>query len=220
MLVRKKLKEGTEQWKKSPAELWTELCREVTQEVGAMGVVLLGKEDNFKRYGPAFDKFRPFYPTFFRFNRTLCNRRLATLPSIPRTRADLQKLANLPTRFTKTASGDNWLILNTVQDQNKELIIGFVSPAQLALMKSSPTWYCDGTFDCVLAIEFVNQVWILVANTPVGVSVPVAFFLTERRTEDTYQQILTTLRDKYGVTGLCQPQPALPDEDCKGHLYG
>ena len=59
MLVRKKLKEGTEQWKKSPAELWTELCREVTQEVGAMGVVLLGKEDNFKRYGPAFDKFRP-----------------------------------------------------------------------------------------------------------------------------------------------------------------
>ena len=52
MLVRKKLKEGTEQWKKSPAELWTELCREVTQEVGAMGVVLLGKEDNFKRYGP------------------------------------------------------------------------------------------------------------------------------------------------------------------------
>ena len=131
VLVRKKLKEGTEQWKKSPAELWTELCREVTQEVGAMGVVLLGKEDNFKRYGPAFDKFRPFYPTFFRFNRTLCNRRLATLPSIPRTRADLQKLANLPTRFTKTASGDNWLILNTVQDQNKELIIGFVSPAVL-----------------------------------------------------------------------------------------
>ena len=46
-----------------------------------MGVVLLGKEDNFKRYGPAFDKFRPFYPTFFRFNRTLCNRRLTTLPS-------------------------------------------------------------------------------------------------------------------------------------------
>ena len=189
MLVRKKLKEGTEQWKKSPAELWTELCREVTQEVGAMGVVLLGKEDNFKRYGPAFDKFRPFYPTFFRFNRTLCNRRLATLPSIPRSkeadvqkrskiqkeirdekmekmsldlnlqkttlerenvkkeevsirnqiktkemesnRADLQKLANLPTRFTKTASGDNWLILNTVQDQNKELIIGFVSPVVL-----------------------------------------------------------------------------------------
>ena len=135
-------------------------------------------------------------------------------------RADLQKLANLPTRFTKTASGDNWLILNTVQDQNKELIIGFVSPAQLALMKSSPTWYCDGTFDCVLAMKYFNQVWIIVANTPVGVSVPVAFFLTERRTEDTYQQILTTLRDKYGVTGLCQPQPALPDEDCKGHLYG
>ena len=122
-------------------------------------------------------------------------RSLWRLQRLPRLQWDL------PTRFTKTASGDNWLILNTVQDQNKELIIGFVSPAQLAIMKSSPTWYCDGTFDCVLAIEFVNQVWIIVADTPVGVSVPVAFFLTERRTEDTYQQILTTLRDKYGVTG-------------------
>ena len=69
MLVRKKLKEGTEQWKKSPAELWTELCREATQEVGPMGVVLLGKEDNFKRYGPAFDTFRPFYPIFFPFQQ-------------------------------------------------------------------------------------------------------------------------------------------------------
>ena len=43
------------------------------------------------------------------------------------------------------------------------------------------------------------HLWIILADTSVGVSVPCGFFLASRRTAEVYETILNCLRDEFGV---------------------
>ena len=178
-LKRKKLEDGARDWKKAPAELWAEFCGEVRRETGNAGIPHMGKQEAFKR--------------------TLLNKRIKNYPAIPKTRADFQALGDFPERFTKTRDGGDWLRINTSGDPEKELIIGFMSDAQRDLLKESNSWSVDGTFACVEKVKEVQQLWVIVADTPVGVSVPCGFFLTGRKTEKTYTDILEHLRDDLGI---------------------
>ena len=152
-----------------------------TQEIGHVGPSLLDKQENF--------------------SRTLHNRRSRKLPPVPKTEQDLREIPVelFPERFTSTASGEKFLILNTSNVATENIILGFASPSQLELLKTSVCWYADGTSDCVSSMEYLVQLWIIIADTSTGVSVPCAFFLTAKRTQDVYERILRVLRDECGV---------------------
>ena len=208
-----KLVEGTRQLNKLPNNLWKELIGEVQREVGAVGIMYLTKAENF--------------------TRTLLNRRRKQLPAVPRTFEDIKAIPRtlFPEEFLKTNTGEDWLILNTAWDEedNDEMILGFSSPSQLELMKTSKVLYMDGTFDIVKLIEFALQLYVILgrpcngnfplkhicnciafvplADTANGVSVPVAFFICSNKSKKTYLRILSSLKDDCGVpapeTVLC-----------------
>ena len=130
------------------------------------------------------------------FQRSLDRARL--LPGVP---DDDLKGFDIPERYKVTSSQARFLILNTAGEESGDLILGFASPVQLEVMRSCPSWYCDGTDSPVSRLEMFCQLFIILAHTSAGISLPVGFFLTSNRSETTYRRIFRFLRDECGVAG-------------------
>ena len=122
------------------------------------------------------------------------------LPRVPRTADDLKEV-DIPERYKVTSSQERFLILNTAGEESGHLILGFASPAQLEVMRSSPSWYCDGTDSPVSRLNMFSQLFVILADTSAGLSLPVGFFLTSNQSEATYRRIFRCLRDECGVGG-------------------
>ena len=118
------------------------------------------------------------------FQRTLYNRRARLRPPVPKTAEDLK---DLDSAEGVTFSQEKFLILNTAGEESDDLILGFASPAQLEVMRSSPSWYCDGTDHPVSRLKLFSQLFVILADTET-LSVPVGFFLTSNTSETTYRQ--------------------------------
>lgn len=61
----------------------------------------------------------------------------------------LEDLDALPEEYTKTATGDQFLIYDSENDEDDELdgrIIVFATRRNLELLCASPIWFLDGTF--------------------------------------------------------------------------
>ena len=101
-----------------------------------------------------------------------------------------------------TSSQERFLILNTAGEESGDLILGFASPAQLEVMRSCPSWYCDGTDSPVSRLNMFSQLFVILADTSEGLSLPVGFFLTSNQSEATYRRIFRCLRDECGVGAL------------------
>ena len=95
------------------------------------------------------------------FASTLNNKRRAKLPLPPRTFEEIRTIPTglFPEQFVSTAAGKPWLILNTSNEDNDELILGFASPSQLSLMKTAKVIYMDGTFSIVSGIDGALQLY-------------------------------------------------------------
>ena len=132
------------------------------------------------------------------FQRSLHNRRTGLLPRVPRTAADLKEV-DIAERYKVTSSQERFLILNTAGEESGDLILGFASPVQLEVMRSCPSWYCDGTLSPVSRLEMFRQLFVILADTSAGLSLPVGFFLTSSQREATYRRIFRCLRDECGV---------------------
>ena len=130
------------------------------------------------------------------FQRSLDRARLP--PWVP---DDDLKGFDIPERYKVTSSQARFLILNTAGEESGDLILGFASPVQLEVMRSCPSWYCDGTDYPVSRLEMFCQLFIILAHTSAGISLPVGFFLTSNKSENTYRRIFRFLRDECGVAG-------------------
>ena len=100
-----------------------------------------------------------------------------------------------------TSSQERFLILKTAGEESGDLILGFASPAQLEVMRNSPSWYCDGADSPVSRLKMFSQLFVILADTSEGLSLPVGFFLTSNQSEATYRRIFRCLRDECGVGG-------------------
>ena len=105
-------------------------------------------------------------------------------PRVPKTAEDLKDL-DIPERVT--SSQEKFLILNTAGEESGDLILGFASPVQLEVMRSSPSWYCGETDFPVSRLKMFSQLFVIVADTET-ISVPVGFFLISNQSESTYRQ--------------------------------
>ena len=63
---------------------------------------------------------------------------------LPSTWEDLQ---TVPEKFTKTNSGEEFLVYNEVLNKDGQCVLGFMSPSLLAVIKTGDEWSVDGTFD-------------------------------------------------------------------------
>ena len=85
---------------------------------------------------------------------------------IPRTEQDLREIPAemFPERFTTTATGEKFMILNTSNQQDSPIILGFASPSQLELLKTSEIWMADGVFGFVSGVEadWSTSMWRIV----------------------------------------------------------
>ena len=107
---------------------------------------------------------------------------------VPRKEDDLKEM-DIPEIYKVTSSQERFLILNTAGEESGDLILGFASPAQLEVMRSSPSWYCDGTDSPVSRLNMFSQLFVILADTSEGLSFPVGFSLTSNQCEATYRRI-------------------------------
>ena len=59
------------------------------------------------------------------------------------------------------------MILNTSNQQDSPIILGFASPSQLELLKTSEIWMADGVFECVSGVEadWSTSMWRIVPRS-------------------------------------------------------
>ena len=132
------------------------------------------------------------------FKRSLDRARL--LPLVPRRAEDLKEL-DIPERYKVSSSQERFLILNTAGEESGDLVLGFASPDLPEVMRNSSSWYCDGTDSPVSGLNMFSQLFVILADTSQGLSLPVGFFLISSQSEATYRRIFTCLRDECGVGG-------------------
>ena len=108
---------------------------------------------------------------------------------------------DIPERYKVTSSQERFLILNTAGEESGDLVLGFASPDLLEVMRNSSSWYCDGADFLVSRLKMFSQLFVILADTSQGLSLPVGFFLTSSQSEATYRRIFTCLRDECGVGG-------------------
>ena len=103
---------------------------------------------------------------------------------------------NLPESLKVTESGEPWMVLDKKlgmsEDDECPRTLGFASSSGLDILRNSKVWHGDGTFDGVSSTLF-SQVWIIIAVTNTGASVPCAFFLLPNKETPTYKDVLSCL---------------------------
>lgn len=75
--------------------------------------------------------------------------RVVRRKNLPKSPTSLEELGDLPAIFTKTSTGDNFLIYDSKNDEDyepKDRIIVFATRRNLELLSSSSIWFLDGTF--------------------------------------------------------------------------
>ena len=108
---------------------------------------------------------------------------------------------NVPPQLKVTNDKKPFLILDKVLDPNtSEKILGFASPAGLQVLRDSPQWSGDGTFE-IARFTLFTQIFILTPKTNLGVYVPCAYFMCPNRLQKTYTALFTALKDL-----LCVPE--------------
>ena len=122
--------------------------------------------------------------------------KMVTSAEIPRT---WDKMKDIPEELKKTAGGDEFLICNKQPKLDDEkLVLGFSSPTALETLDSSEAWFGDGTFSIAKSTLF-SQVFIIVAKTLTGITVPCCFFLLPNKETETYKTMFSELKER-GVT--------------------
>ena len=105
----------------------------------------------------------------------------------------------IPEVLTKTASGDQFLILEErLEDDRDEYIVGFASPEGIKTMKDSTQMFGDGTFEVVEKTLFY-QVFVIISTTVTGINVPTSYFLLPCKEAIVYKKALMCLKN-LGVT--------------------
>ena len=121
--------------------------------------------------------------------------KLVESSEIPRT---WEQMADIPDALKVTAAGEVFLICNKpLFPDGEERVVGFSSPSCLDILKSSDTFFGDGTFDVAKSTLF-KQLFIVNAKTTTGITVPCAYFMLPNKEWESYQMIFKTLKE-FGV---------------------
>ena len=109
-------------------------------------------------------------------------------PAIPNCREDII----LPTEFTVTETGDNFLMFDSGPIPNRILI--FSTTSNINLLAMSQHWYADGTFKVVPPLfEQLYTIHGLQDN----VAVPLIYALLPNKTEETYLTLLREIKNYF-----------------------
>ena len=101
----------------------------------------------------------------------------------------------VPDILRVTASNEEFLIVeNQVAENVPAKIIGFCSPSARVVLNDSEEWYGDGTFDIAKSTMFV-QVFILIAKSLTGVTVPCSYFLLPNKEYVSYKFMFQSIKN-------------------------
>ena len=102
-----------------------------------------------------------------------------------------------------TDAGDQFLLGDNVGVPEQNRVIGFATRTSLLLLRGASTWLVDGTFS--VAPAGFAQLWVVHAQVGVQ-TLPLAFFLMERRTQEDYVIALGMIRRQLDIL----PAPNAP----------
>jgi len=116
-------------------------------------------------------------------------------PKVPRY---YDELAEIPERFTKTSSGDQFLIANEAIGHDGERIVIFASKSGMKMMQQANAWTADGTFD--LCPKPFAQIYSFMAEIQ-GRSYPTVFCFMPNKKAGSYRFVLETIKKEAEVHG-------------------
>ena len=173
-IVEEKVKSGTENPSVSPRSICENISSSIlASDVGAPGL--------------------SFMPSLKAVSMSLQRSRRKTMdyPPIPRSWEDM----SLPDMFKVTADGLDFCLM----ESSEQKMWAFASRSGLDVLKKSPDWYIDGTFEMVDCTLF-KQVWVIVCPILEGKqSIPCAFFMLPFKDKTFYRAALNCLKEN-GVT--------------------
>lgn len=173
-IVEEKVKSGTENPSVSPRSICENISSSIlASDVGAPGL--------------------SFMPSLKAVSMSLQRSRRKTMdyPPIPRSWEDM----SLPDMFKVTADGLDFCLM----ESSEQKMWAFASRSGLDVLKKSPDWYIDGTFEMVDCTLF-KQVWVIVCPILEGKqSIPCAFFMLPSKDKTYYRAALNCLKEN-GVT--------------------
>lgn len=170
-----------------PRTVWQKVTNEVLRQVGDEGLDYL-----------------PKYETFGKRVWVKCS---SMIPKLPKS---YQELLVFPEQFSRTSDDQPFMVLSSgfeTEDKSIPKILGFCSPSGIETLRSSGTWYADGTFFICSRIPLFTQLYVILGTTSTGVGVPCAYYLTSDKTQATYEKIFSNLRE----LGLEGPERLMTD---------
>lgn len=135
----------------------------------------------------------PFVPSSKAMAATLqrVRKKENNYPPIPHKWEDMK----IPDILRMTADGQEYCVMEEKLAGKEEMIWGFASKTGIDVMKRSPGWFVDGTFELVNSTLF-KQVWVIVCPINVNkTSIPCAFFLLPSKEYQVYKMVLDCLKD-------------------------
>ncbi|KAL7301944.1 hypothetical protein TKK_0005537 [Trichogramma kaykai] len=105
-------------------------------------------------------------------------------PALPASVFDL----NVPTMFTNTIRGDQFLLDDYATDNTR--VLTFTTSANLKILRRCDIWQGDGTFDVVPSI--FEQLYTIHGRYQ-GTLIPLVYILSTHCTGDIYKRVLETL---------------------------
>ena len=102
----------------------------------------------------------------------------------------------IPEELQLNAAGEQFLICNKQPKANEEkLVQGFCSPTAFETLDASDVWFGDGTFDVAKPTMF-TQLFIIMAKSINGKTVPCGFFLLPSKEYESYRTMFSELRER------------------------
>jgi hypothetical protein len=98
----------------------------------------------------------------------------------------------LPENYSKTVSGDNFLILKdqVTAESTSSCLLVFMSTLGKELLRSSKHWVSDGTFKtCPKPFPHNGQIYIMFAELKTGLLLPCAFSFLPDKNSDSYYRM-------------------------------
>ena len=98
---------------------------------------------------------------------------------------------NIPDEFKKTSDGKPFCIMEECMPGKSSIIWGFASESGLEVMKTSPDWHIDATFE-VMGSTLFSQLFVVVCRVN-KVSIPCAFFCMPSKEYQAYKMVMDCL---------------------------